>query len=63
MIVQYRLVIRGQKACHGQVFLMPAFGRNRNAKSRQDKTFIMIILPAQLLGTQLAKTASRGVPN
>ena len=42
---------------------MPAFGRNRNAKSRQDKAFIMIILPAQLLGTQLAKTASRGVPN
>ena len=32
-------------------------------KTRQDNTFVIIILPVQFLGTKLAENASRGVPN
>ena len=40
--------------------------RGSNIATDQDKTFIIIILQVQFLGTQLAKkkkNASRGVPN
>ena len=36
---------------------------DKTIKTRQDKTFIIKILPVQFLGTQLAENASRGVPN
>ena len=38
-------------------------GGQDTLKIRQEKTFIIIILPVQFLGTQLAKNGSRGVPN